>query len=189
MASIDSIRLMTGVRRKRIVFSRLPGWEYDNDIWIEGIGGSRGLLGSRYLPKRPSGPFVNITCVFDNRELLEYDYWDSEAVSSAGAFLDCEQDLHVPPEEEYTVNRALEIFPNPTYTNYVTLKSSFLLSDIKSVKLYNHLGQLMEEIPITSKNGTYFFSDISLRDEQAGIYIIVMEVASHGRVAGKILKL
>lgn len=187
VTSIDTIRLDNGVRRKQIVFGRMPGWEFDNDLWIEGIGSSKGLLGSRVIRKSAPGPFVNVTCSYDDQETMEYDYWAREAVSSLGSYLKCTTGLYAPPKEEYSTKETLAVFPNPTNGDEVTLKSSLLLSEIQSVRLYNQLGQYLEEIPIESKNDTYYFANVLL-PEQIGIYVIVIALKSQKVVSRKILR-
>lgn len=188
--TIDSITLENGEVRKRIVFYRESQWEYNTDIWIEGIGSTKGLLGSYFISPIAPGPFVNLTCSYNEMEDLQYDFWMSE--SGFDTSFDCLMDninttIEI-EEEELSFDHVLNIYPNPTALDEVTIASSYLMREVERVEAINSQGQLIASVPFDNFGTIRFKTNLAITD-RPGVYWITIILKTGERFTERLIKM
>lgn len=187
--TVDSITLENGEVRKRIVFYREHQWEYNTDIWIEGIGSTKGLLGSYFLSPQAPGPFINLTCSYNELEDLQYDFWLSEAGFDTS--FDCLIDNinTTIEEEELSFDHVLNIYPNPTALDEVTIASSYLMREVERVEVINSQGQLIASVPFDNSGTIRFQTNIAITDRPPGVYWITIILKTGERFTNRLVKM
>jgi hypothetical protein len=185
--TVDSITLESGEVRKRIVFYREDFWEFNTDIWIEGIGSTKGLLGSYFVSPSPPGPYINLTCSYGELEDLQYDFWLSE--SSIGSSFDCLMDnINTTTEEAPSFDNTLNIYPNPTALDEVTVASSYLMREVERMEVTNSQGQLLANIPFDNFGTIRFKTSIAIID-RPGVYWVTITLKTGDRFTKRLIKM
>ncbi len=122
VSKIDTI-LIGGELRKRILFE-----DYSSIAWIGGIGNERGLLfysGELQI----NGLWGDLTCF----------YQDGTEIYHNSNYVNCSENMpnHINPAIE---NSGIRIFPNPSNSGYVDIKS---FHPMKSIDLINTSGEVI----------------------------------------------
>lgn len=146
---IDSIDILSG-RKKRIVF------EYNNDIWIQGIGSIYGVMNSFW---DPDGAKYDLLCCWDNG-IMQYSNPDFEE-----CFIlenNCTSSLAPIPKKDL-----LSIFPNP-FINKVTFRFNEPIQNNRiDIKVFDLNGKIVFSSNLTEhttidfstlNSGMYFYS-------------------------------
>lgn len=105
VTSIDSVQLLTGESRKRYWLTN----SRNSEVWIEGVGSSRGLLSSQDVLFE----CISNRCCYKNDDAVVYSgNYDSLIIVDGHSFLLPVQDVPVP---DFTC----EAFPSPTQELFV----------------------------------------------------------------------
>jgi hypothetical protein len=121
--SIDSVQLFNGQFRKRFWLNN----EWSNEIWIEGIGSSRGILSSQdYLLECLS----NLNCYKHHETLLYSGDYNTSIIGNCDSFLLSVADANF-------VDLKFELTPNPA-TDFLAINFSspnFFSAEIKMTSI------------------------------------------------------
>lgn len=124
--SMDSVQLLNGEYRKRYWLNNI----WNNEVWIEGIGSSRGLLSSQdYLFECLS----NLCCYIKGNEVLYSGSYDFSIIADCGTFLLL---VYSNPFSKLI----LELSPNPA-TDFLTIHFSSPDYSTAEIRIADLLGR------------------------------------------------
>ncbi|MFA5046733.1 MAG: T9SS type A sorting domain-containing protein [Paludibacter sp.] len=176
--SVDSILIGAEFHKRITLNSQNPdnpvGSAFDNQVWIEGIGGTKGLLTS-YYPGMPGGEIMNLLCFLRNDSLI--------FKNGVYGFDNC---FYWQPVNtginEINGNIDLEAYPNPTSAIF-SFKSTSLTSTC-TVELMNLTGAVVLRTEVDANHNSVNLSKLC-----NGLYLY--RLISNGKLlkAGKVVKM
>lgn len=169
VTKIDTIELLTGVKRKRFFFD-----QSSEKIWIEGIGSIRGLFSQAY-EHVTNGIIENLVCYKQDG----IEYYKNNSLCPDGTCCDITTGLEPPKFMDQTIS----LSPNPT-NRFVRLDFSKSINQCKSIKLIDAQGNTLQR---STGIGNKDF-ELDLMRYSQGLYFVVVEF-ENGYELHKVIKL
>ncbi len=176
--SVDSIQIATETHKRITLNSRRVddpvGSEFNNQVWIEGIGGTKGLLTS-YYPGMIGGEIMNLLCFSRNDSLI----FKNDVYGFDNCFYWQPVNTGI---NEINGNNELEAYPNPTHSIFSFKSTSLALGC--TVEIMNITGMVILRTEVDANHNS-----VNLSNFGNGLYFYRLK--SNGKLlkAGKVLKM